>query len=142
MKNYSFTINGQKFDVQVKDFEDNFAEVEVNGTNYKVEVHTKVREVKKTPTLVRKPVETTPEERKIQRASSGSSYSLISPLPGSVFKILVNIGDKVSKGQTLLVMEAMKMENNIQTEKDGIVREIKVKVGDTVLQNDTLIVID
>jgi biotin carboxyl carrier protein len=141
MKNYSFTINGQKYDVHIKSFEENIAEIEVNGSNYKVEVHSEVKKVK-TPTLVRKPIENKPGEGTIKKAASTGGYVLKAPLPGSIFKMSVNVGDTVTKGQTLLVMEAMKMENNIQSEKDGVVKEIKVKVGDAVLQNDALIIIE
>jgi biotin carboxyl carrier protein len=93
-------------------------------------------------------VEIKPGEGTITKAStsvpviSGEKYSLKSPLPGNIFKVLVNTGDTVTKGQTVIVMEAMKMENNIQTEKSGVVKEIKVKVGDAVLQNDILVVIE
>jgi len=144
MKNYSFIINGHKYEVQVKNFDDNLAEVEVNGTGYKVEVQSLVaKPVTKTPTLVRKPVEIKPGEGTIQKAPvSGGTYTLKSPLPGNIFKILVNVGQTVYKDQTVIVMEAMKMENNIQIEKGGVVKEIKVNIGDSVLQNDTLMVIE
>ncbi len=141
MKNYSFTINGQKYEVHIKSFDENVAELEVNGTSYSVEVNSDVKKVK-TPTLVRKPIEMKPGEGLIKKSASTGGYTLKAPLPGSIFKMLVNVGDNVTKGQTLLIMEAMKMENNIQSEKDGVVKEIKVKVGDAVLQNDALIIIE
>ncbi len=141
MKNYSFTINGQKYDVHIKSFEDNIAEIEVNGSVYKVEVHSEVKKPK-TPTLVRKPAENKPGEGTIKRVASNGGHLLKAPLPGTIFKILVNPGDSVTKGQIVLIMEAMKMENNIQADKDGIVKELKVKVGDSVLQNDVLMVIE
>ena len=143
MKKYSFIINAQKYDVQINKFEDNIADIEVNGTEYRLEVQTQTKVVSKTPTLVRKAVEMKPGEGTIQKtASSSEKYVLKSPLPGSIFKLLVNTGDTVTKGQTVIIMEAMKMENNIQTEKSGVVKEVKVKVGDAVLQNDILIVIE
>ena len=141
MKNYSFTINGQKYEVHIKSFEENTAEIEVNGTGYTVEVNSEVKK-SKTPTLVRKPIEMKPGEGLIKKSASTGGYILKAPLPGSIFKMLVHVGDTVTKGQTLLVMEAMKMENNIQCEKDGVVKEVKVKVGDAVLQNDALIIIE
>ncbi len=64
------------------------------------------------------------------------------PLPGLILKILVNVGDEVNRGDVLLVMETMKMENNILTESKGRVKSIKVKVGDNVLQNDVLVEIE
>lgn len=141
MKNYSFTINGQKYDVHINGFEENIADIEVNGTKYQVEVHSEVKKAK-TPTLVRKPVENKPGEGTIKKTASTGGYILKAPLPGSIFKISVKVGDSVTKGQTLLIMEAMKMENNIQSEKDGVIKEIKVNIGDAVLQNDALIVIE
>ena len=141
MKNYSFTIRGRKYDVHIKSFEENTANIEVNGTNYEVEVNSEIKKVK-TPTLVRKPVANKPGEGTIKKTVSSGGYTLMAPLPGSIFKIEVNVGDTVTKGQTLLIMEAMKMENNIQSEKDGVIKEIKVNIGDTVLQNDALIVIE
>ena len=65
--------------------------------------------------------------------------TVLAPLPGNIFKILVGVGDEVKKGDTLLIMEAMKMENNVAAEKEGTVKTIRVKVGDNVLQNDVLI---
>ena len=146
MKNYSFIIKGQKYDVQINNFEDNIADLEVNGTSYKVELQTAAQPkvvVQKTPQLVRKPVEIKEGEGTIKKTEAPRGiYELKSPLPGSIFKLLVSVGDRIIKGQTVLVMEAMKMENNIQTEKEGIVKEIKVKIGDAVLQNDTLIIVE
>ncbi|HON17643.1 MAG TPA: acetyl-CoA carboxylase biotin carboxyl carrier protein subunit [Salinivirgaceae bacterium] len=141
MKSYSFTINGQKYDVQIKSFEENIAEIEVNGSLYKVELNSEIKKTK-TPTLVRKPVENKPGEGTIKKVASTGGYQLKAPLPGNIFKILVHPGDTISKGQTVLVMEAMKMENNIQVDRDGVVKEIKVKVGDAVLQNDVLMIIE
>lgn len=141
MKNYSFTINGQKYEVNINSMEGNVADLEVNGTAYKVEVNSEIKQTK-TPKLVRTPVVTKPGEGTIQKAAPGGGYTLKAPLPGSIFKVNVSVGDAVTKGQTLLIMEAMKMENNIMTDRDGVVKELKVRVGDAVLQNDPLLVIE
>ncbi len=138
MKKFKFKIKGIKYDVEIKDFDKNIANIEVNGTPYKVEVEKEIRKTK-TPTLVRKEVHKTIGEEKIKKIESTGTYLVKAPLPGSILKILVNVGDTVNRGDNLLVMEAMKMENNVLAEKNGIVKSVKVSVGDAVLQNDILI---
>ena len=138
MKKFKFTIRGNDYDVEVKDYEDNIAIVEVNGTQYEVEVHQKEMKTTKTPRLVRSNVPVERKDSKIKKSVSSRAYSLKAPLPGNIFKILKSEGDEVKKGDTIMIMEAMKMENNIQSEKDGKITSIKVKEGDAVLQNDVL----
>lgn len=137
MKKFEFTIKGHKYEVVVNDFEDNIANIDVNGTTYEVEVHREEKKVTKTPKLVRQAVVSKPGEGTISKSSS-ASIKVKAPLPGSIFKLNVAVGDTVKKGDTLLIMEAMKMENNIMSEKDGVVKSIKVAVGDAVLQEDVL----
>lgn len=137
MKQFNFIIKGQKFDVNIKETEDNHLRVDINGTRYEVEVeNTSI--TKKTPKLVRKPVVKQPGEGTIKKNEGTGGFKVKAPLPGSIFKVNVAVGDTVIKGQTLLVMEAMKMENNIMAEKDGVIADIKIKVGDSVLQDDLL----
>jgi len=139
MKKFSFTIRGNKYDVHLKDLEENIAQLEVNGTNYEVEIHQEVKKTVKTPKLVRKEIQRKPGEGFITKKDGGKTIKVNAPLPGNIFKVLVNEGDTVKKGDVLLVMEAMKMENNVLAEKDGTVASVKVSVGDAVLQNDVLI---
>ena len=135
MKKFKFTINGNEYEVEIQDFEDNVASMEVNGTPYKVDVHKEVQ-VSKTPKLVRKAVPTT--QPKIEKHSAGVSL-VKAPLPGNILEISIKEGDAVKKGDKLMIMEAMKMENNVLAEKDGTVSSIKVAVGGAVLQGDVLI---
>jgi biotin carboxyl carrier protein len=137
MKKFDFTIKGQKYEVLVKDFDENIAHLEVNGTSYEVEVHKEMK-VTKTPKLVRQPVVSKPGEGTITKKDS-AGYKVKAPLSGSIFKLKVAVGDTVKRGDVLLIMEAMKMENNIMSEKDGVVKSIKVAVGDAVLQEDVLL---
>ncbi|RLD64393.1 MAG: acetyl-CoA carboxylase biotin carboxyl carrier protein subunit [Bacteroidetes bacterium] len=141
MKNYKFKINGTQYEVEINDFDGKIADIEVNGTKYQVEVQSEVRQPK-TPTLVRKPVAEKPGEGVIVKTPSIGGHEIKSPLPGSIIKILVAVGDTVKKGDNLLIMEAMKMENNVLAEKDGVVKSIKVAIGDNVLQNDVLLEIE
>jgi glutaconyl-CoA/methylmalonyl-CoA decarboxylase subunit gamma len=138
MKKFEFTINGNKYEVNLKDMEENIAQIEVNGTEYSVEIHREIKKVK-TPKLVRSEVRNKPGEGQIMKKGTGGGYQVLAPLPGSIFKMLVKEGDEVKKGDVLLIMEAMKMENNVMSEKEGTVKMVRVKVGDNVLQNDVLI---
>ncbi|MBK3518699.1 biotin/lipoyl-containing protein [Carboxylicivirga marina] len=138
MKKFSFTIRGNKYDVHLKDIEENIAQLDVNGTQYEVEIHQEVKKAK-TPRLVRKEIQRKPGEGFITKKDGGKVVKVNAPLPGNIFKVLVKEGDEVKKGDVLLVMEAMKMENNVLAEKEGTVASVKVSVGDAVLQNDVLI---
>ncbi len=137
MKKFKFTIRGNEYDVEIKEFQGSNAQIEVNGTTYDVDIHIEEK-ASKTPTLVRKPVVNKPDAHKIKK-TGGAAASVKAPLPGSIIKINVAVGDAVKEGDTLLVMEAMKMENNVLAEKGGTVKSIKVAIGDSVLQDDVLI---
>jgi glutaconyl-CoA/methylmalonyl-CoA decarboxylase subunit gamma len=137
MKKYKFTINGNDYVVQIRDIEDNIAEVDVNGTHYEVVVHNEIKTTK-TPRLVRKPIEKLPGEGQIKKKATTGKFEVTAPLPGTILKLNVSIGDVVAEGQNLLVMEAMKMENQVQTTRGGEIVSIKVNVGDTVQQDDVL----
>jgi len=143
MKKFNFTINGNNYEVEIQSIEGKFAHVEVNGTVYNVEIH-KDMPVTKTPTLVRTVVPPpTRKETKISKTIVKTTNNNVkAPLPGTIVKVFVNEGDKVTIGQKLLMMEAMKMENNVFSEKDGEVKLVKVKDGQTVMQNDLLLVIE
>ena len=137
MKKFKFSISGNEYDVSIHDIEENTAQIEVNGTKYEVEIKREVK-ASKTPKLVRKPVVQQPGEGQITKKQSGGS-AVKAPLPGTILKINVAVGDQVKAGQSMLVMEAMKMENQVLSEKDGEVKAIKIKEGDVVLQDDVLI---
>lgn len=136
MKNFTFKINENSYGVKIVSHEDNTIELEVNGTLYAVKMKEEVRNLK-TPTLVRKPSSTNIEPIKINPSSSKTK--IIAPIPGVILSININVGDKINVGDTLLVLEAMKMENSITSEKSGTVTAINVKVGQQVLQSDVMI---
>ncbi len=136
MKNYKFTINGNKYEVEILEVEGDMAKIEVNGTSYLVEIHKEVKPVK-TPTLVR-PVLREPQKN-IDRKEGGPKLEIKAPLPGIILQVMVKPGDKVTKGQKLLIMEAMKMENEIKAEQDGEIVSVKVANGQSVLQEEVLI---
>lgn len=137
MKKFSFTINGNQYDVEIKDVEDNVAQIEVNGTTYEVEIHQEVKR-SKTPTLVRSEIPTKRQDSKIKKSISASATSIKAPLPGNIIEVFVSEGDEVKKGQKVLTYEAMKMENEVHAEKEGVVKSIKVAKGDSVLEGQEL----
>ena len=133
MKEYKYKINGNVYKVAIGDIEDNIAHVEVNGTPYKVEME-------KAPKAVVKPV-VRPVSTAPAAPSSGKS-GVKSPLPGVILDIKVNVGDTVKKGQTIIILEAMKMENNINADKDGKITSINVSKGESVLEDTDLVIIE
>ena len=141
MKKFDFSINGNKYEVLIKELEDEVGIIEVNGTSYEVEIHREVKKIK-TPKLVRQEVVRKPGEGRIMKKESSGGYPVVAPLPGSILSLKVKEGDAVNKGAVLCTVEAMKMENSVLAEKGGTVKSINVKVGDVVLQNDVLLVIE
>lgn len=136
MKNYKFTISGNTYEVDILEVEGDIAKLEVNGTSYMVEIHKQVKQAK-TPTLVR-PVLKEPQKG-IDKKEGGPRVEVKAPLPGVILELSVKPGDRVKKGQKLLVMEAMKMENEIKAENDGEIITVKVSQGQSVLQDEVLI---
>jgi biotin carboxyl carrier protein len=76
---------------------------------------------------------------KVEPAVTGGT--VVAPMPGTVLQVAVNIGDNVIKGQTLLVLEAMKMENEIMAPTDGVVHELNVTQGVSVNAGDILVIL-
>jgi biotin carboxyl carrier protein len=135
MKNYKFTISGHTYEVDILEIEDDIAKIEVNGTPYMVEIDQQVKQVK-TPTLIRHVMKE--PQKNIEKKDSSTRLAVKAPLPGIILELAVKEGDKVSKGQKLAVMEAMKMENEIKADKDGEIISIKVSQGQSVLQDDLI----
>jgi len=141
MRKYKFTIHGNTYDVEVLSLEDNIAEIDVNGSTYKVEIQQEVKTIK-TPKLIRKTVEPTGETDRAKTskpAEKKGAANVKAPLPGTILSINKKVGDFVKVGDNLLVMEAMKMENNINAHKEGTITAIKINVGDSVLEGDVLV---
>ena len=143
MKKFSFKINNHAYDVEVKNVEDNMAEVVVNGQAYNVEIDRQIQTTK-TPKIVRTEAvpstDITPSEQKTSAPSAPKGSGFIkSPLPGVILEITVNVGDTVKTGDKLLILEAMKMENTINSDKEGKVTAVKVKKGESVMEGDILV---
>ncbi len=142
MKKFKFTIHGNVYDVSILNVEENIIDLEVNGSSYQVEVDKTIQPVK-TPRLVRQRVvpdtEATPAIGTGAKGQVSGVGVIKSPLPGTVLSILVKVGDPVKVGQKLMVLEAMKMENNIDSDKDGKVLAVRVNPGQAVMEGDVLI---
>lgn len=140
MKEYKYKINGNMYKVTIGDIEDNIAHVEVNGTSYNVEMEKapKAEPVVKRP--VARPAAAAPAPAAKPAAAAKSGVK--SPLPGVILDIKVNVGDTVKKGQVVVILEAMKMENTINADKDGKIAAINVSKGESVLEGTDLVIIE
>jgi glutaconyl-CoA/methylmalonyl-CoA decarboxylase subunit gamma len=136
MRSFKFNIKGQEYEVEIKKIINNMAEVEVNGTVYQVEVKQDAKQ-SKTPILVRSEPAIPKSAHKFKKKISGT-YEVKSPLPGNIMSVFVKENDEVKKGDKLLMYEAMKMENIIYAEKDGLIVKIRIKPGDNILEGDLL----
>ncbi len=145
MKEYKYKINGNPYKVAIGDIEDNVAKVEVNGVAYRVEIEaSKAAAVKsvQAPRPSAAPRTATGEKVIAKPAVAGASKAVKAPLPGVVLSIPVKVGQQVKASDTVLLLEAMKMENAIHAGADGTVKEILVNAGDSVLEGNPLIVIE
>ena len=146
MKEYKYKINGNLYNVVIGDIEDNIAHVEVNGTHYTVEMEKKPKAAP-APKPVARPV-AKPAAAPAPAASAPASKpaagksGVKSPLPGVILDIKVKEGDEVKKGQTVIILEAMKMENSINADKDGKVTAINISKGESVLEGTDLVIIE
>ena len=152
MKSFKFTINGQQYDTTVEDLGNQKANVTVNGMSFEVSLggETTVAapaaapavEVKAAPAPAATPeVKAAPAPAAAPAAAPANGVKVVSPLPGSIIKVLVSEGQAVKKGDTLLTLESMKMENPVAAEQDGTVKQICVTAGQSVMQDDVLIVL-
>ena len=144
MKEYKYKINGNAYTVSVGDIEDNIAQVEVNGVPYKVELEKKAAPVKlaSAPRPAAAPRTATGEKVVAKPAVAAGPGAVKAPLPGVVMSIPVKVGDVVKAADTVLVLEAMKMENAIHAGRDGKITAISVAPGDSVLEGTVLLTIE
>ena len=146
MKEYKYKINGNLYNVVIGDIEDNIAHVEVNGTHYTVEMEKKAKAETAKPVArpAAKPAPApAPASTPAPAAKPAAGKSGVkSPLPGVILDIKCNVGDEVKKGQTLIILEAMKMENSINADKDGKITAINVSKGESVLEGTDLVIIE
>ena len=143
MKEYKYTINGNKYDVAINEVKDTTAKVTVNGEEYTIEWEKPVEEkpVVKVQPVAAKPA-AAPAAKPAAATAAVDGHAIKTPLPGVIIDVKVNVGDTVAKGQTVVVLEAMKMENNINADRDGKVVAVQVAKGDTVADGAVLIVLE
>ena len=137
-KGFNFTIGGQKYETTVKEIEPNVAEVVVNGTSFIVEFQK--NESKKVKAARVAAPTATPTAAPVAKPAGAAVVK--SPLPGSIVKVMVKPGDSIKKGDTLLTMESMKMENVVASEYTGTVKNVLVQAGQNVMQDDKLVEIE
>ena len=145
MKEFNYKINGAPYRVIINNTDNSTVQLEVNGTSYTVELEKKAKsplsKIKSQPITTPTPQSvSTPLVTKPKSAATGKNV-IKSPLPGVILDIRCQAGDVVKKGQTLMILEAMKMENNILASEDGKLAEILVQKGDSVLEGADLIVL-
>ena len=154
MAKYQYTVKGVDYEVEIQDIEGNIANVTVNGIPFEVEMKQPVKAGKQkvklsgeqkesaptaTPTATATPATATPAATTTAAAASGKP--VVAPLPGTINEIKVKVGDKVNAGDTVVILEAMKMQNNIEAETSGTITSINVNKGDAVMEGDTLVTI-
>ena len=152
MKEFTFKINGAEYKCAVEEVEAGLTNVTVNGKTYQVETERTAPQPKKAaPAPKAAPVAPKAEAAPAPKAEAkpaakpaaapAAGVQVKSPLPGSVIKVLVSEGQAVKRGDTLLTLESMKMENAIMAEQDGTVKQIAVSAGQNVMQDDLLVVL-
>lgn len=144
MKNYKLKINGTDYNVDINEVEGQEIKLNVNGTDYVVTVDQEIKQQRKPVVRPAAPVaQVAPAAGgNVQKANAPAAGNKVTtPLPGTILDVFVNVGDAVKSGQTVVLLEAMKMENNIEADCDGTVKEVKVRKGDSVLEGDVLVVI-
>ena len=160
MAKYEYKVKGVDYVVEIQDVEGNIANVTVNGIPFEVEMKQPVKSSKQKVKLnegqnnvsASPAASTSPAIGSSSAASSDSASSskqatpaagkpVVAPLPGTINEIKVKVGDKVNAGDTVVVLEAMKMQNNIDAETSGTITSINVNKGDAVMEGDTLVTI-
>ena len=161
---YQYTVKGVDYEVEIQDIEGNIANVTVNGIPFEVEMKQPVKAGKQKVKLSGSANEGASSSSSASQsakasadlqsaASSGQTGNagdagkaatgkpVVAPLPGTINEIKVKVGDKVNAGDTVVILEAMKMQNNIEAETSGTITGINVNKGDAVMEGDTLVTI-
>ena len=135
-------MKGIDYNVKIKGVEENIAMVEVNGIDFEVEMEKPIAQPKPVVRAVAAPVKTVEPPKAAQETVAAGVSAIKAPLPGTVNDITVKVGQTVKKGDTVIILEAMKMENNIDADRDGKIAEIRVAKGDTVMEGAVLVTIE
>ncbi len=154
MNKYQYKVQGVDYDVEIVDVEGNIAKVSVNGIPFEVELKEPIKAshlpkrpaVKPAAAPAAAPVAApaaapAPATAPAATPAAGAGTKVLAPLPGTITEIKVKVGDTVKNGDTVIVLEAMKMQNNIEAECGGTVTSILVNPGDTVMEGGALLTI-
>ena len=146
MAKYQYTVQGADYEVEIVEIADNIANVTVNGVPFEVELKKALkpttRPIQQVTAPVQKPVAApapaAAPAAAAPAAAPGTGTKIEAPLPGTITEVKVNVRDKVKKGDTIVVLEAMEMQNNIEAENDGEITSVLVKQGDSVMEGTVL----
>jgi len=148
MNKYQYKVQGVDYDVEIEDIDGNVAKVNVNGIPFEVEIKQPIKSAHihhKAKVAAPAPASPAAAPAKPQAPASavpaGSGTKVLAPLPGTITEIKVKEGDVVKSGDTVVILEAMKMQNNIEAECAGTVTSVAVSKGDTVLEGSVLVTI-
>ncbi len=142
MKEYKYTIDGKEYKVTIGEIVDNNAVVTVNGVDYNVEMEKEQEPEKKKVVLGNASQTSDSDNAPAASANVNTADAIKAPLPGVVTEIKVEVGMEVKKGDVVVVLEAMKMANNLEADKDGKVTAVCVKQGESVMEETPLVVIE
>jgi biotin carboxyl carrier protein len=151
MNKYQYKVQGVDYEVEIEEVEGNIAKVNVNGIPFEVELKQPINAAKH-PTIVKPKVEApkpaaaaapvaAAPAAAAPAAAAGAGNPVKAPLPGTVTTINVKVGDTVAVGDVVLVLEAMKMQNNIEAEYAGTVTSVVVSPGDSVMEGAVMLTI-
>lgn len=146
MNQYKYKVQGVDYDVNIDEVEGNIAKVTVNGVSFEVEMNHPLKVVHKSkpvpvaaPVIVAQPAAAAAPVA--AKPAAGNGIKVNSPLPGVITSVNVTVGQQVKANDVVVVLEAMKMQNNIEAEHDGVITSILVNKGESVLEGATLLTI-
>jgi len=144
MKQYQFTINGKPYEVTIRDIRDGKADVTVNGAAYEVELPADAAPATAPAAAPAAPAAApaaTPAAPAAAPAPAGAGSAVVAPMPGVIIEVSVREGQAVRRGDKVAVLEAMKMENDLLAESDGVVTRVHVTKGDSVADGARIVTI-
>ena len=150
MNKYQYKVQGVDYNVEIEEVSGNLAKVNVNGIPFEVELQQPINAAQ----AITRPKVSAPKSAPAAAPAAapsvaapaatpvaGNGTSVKSPLPGTITAVNVKVGDKVNNGDTVVVLEAMKMQNNIEAETTGTITSVAVSAGDSVMEGSVLVTI-
>jgi len=151
MNKYQYKVQGVDYEVEIAEVEGNIAKVNVNGIPFEVELQQPINAAKhpniaKVKVEAPKPAAAAPVAAAAPAAAkpavaAGNGNPVKAPLPGTINQINVKVGDTVAVGDVVIVLEAMKMQNNIESEYAGTVTSVVVSQGESVMEGAVMLTI-